>query len=143
MSAEAAASVHQHALEVIPPARLAAAADAVGQLRTWDRLTLRGGRILVGDLVWVRTGGVQVTSSSLNAEGEASVYWRTGYLDWLGWVRRGGAPGQMIGTLLCNQDKVEGRSVPLYDHDCIYFHEPGRREPSIIALSHVQRIQLG
>lgn len=48
------------------------AARAIGELRTWDRVTLRGGRLLQGDVLWMRVFGNQAPAAMFNPGGEPS-----------------------------------------------------------------------
>jgi hypothetical protein len=141
--AETSAALAQHLLQVIPPADVKAAADTIGALRTWDRLTLRGGRELQGDIVWLRVTGKQVPAQALKPGGAATLHWRRGLFGGLQWVVMNQRPGRMTGDLFWDQHRVPGRRVWLDTEDCVYFHEPGLPKPGIIALSHVDRIQIG
>ena len=142
-SAETSAALAQHLLQMIPPADVKAAAEAIGALRTWDRLTLRGGRELQGDIVWLRITGQQVPAQALKPGGAAVLHWRRGLIGGLRWVVMNQRPGCMAGDLFWDQHRVPGRRVWLDTEDCVYFHEPGKSKPGIIALNHVERVQIG
>ena len=142
-SAEASAALAQHLLQVIPPVAVKAAAEVIGALRTWDRLTLRGGRELQGDILWLRVTGKQVPAQALKPGGAADLHWRRGLIGCVQWVWMNQRPGNMTGGIFWDQHLVPGRRVWLDSEDCVYFHEPGRSKPGIIALNHVERIQIG
>jgi hypothetical protein len=142
-SAETSAALARHLLQVIPPADVKAAADAIRALRTWDRLTLRGGRELQGDIEWLRVTGQQVPAQALKPGGAAVLQWRRGLIGGVRWVVTNQRPGMMVGDLFWDQHRVPGRRVWLDTEDCVYFHEPGKSKPGIIALNHVERVQIG
>ena len=141
--AETTATLAQHLLQVIPPAGVKAAAAAIGALRSWDRLTLRGGRELLGDIVWLRITGTQVPAQALQPGGAATLHWRRSLIGVLQWVVMNQRPGSLTGDLIRDQYRVPGRRVWLDTEDCVYFHETGTPKPGVIAISHVERIQLG
>lgn len=141
--AETNATLAENLLKVIPPTEVAAATAAIKGLRTWDRLTLRGGRELQGDIIWLRLTGNQAPAAALKPGGAASLEWRRGAIGGIQWVLRNRGAGNLRGDIFWDQHLVPGRRVPLDAHDCVYFHEPGEPKPSIIALSHVERLQIG
>jgi hypothetical protein len=141
--AETSANLAENLLKVIPPAEVSAAAAAINSLRTWDRLMLRGGRELQGDIIWLRLSGHQAHAAALKPGGAASLEWRRGVIGGFQWVLRNLGAGTMRGDIFWDQHLVPGRRVPLDADDCVYFHEPGEPKPSIIALSHVERMQIG
>lgn len=143
VDAETTVALAQHLLQVIPPADMKAAAAAIGALRSWDRLTLRGGRELQGDIVWLRVTGTQVLAGALQPGGAASLHWRRSSIGGLQWVVMNQRPGSVTGDLFRDQDRLPGRRLWLDTEDCVYFHEPGTPKPGVIALSHVERIQIG
>ena len=143
VDAETTATLAQHLLQVIPPVGVKAAADAIGALRSWDRLALRGGRELQGDIVWLRVAGTQVPAGDLQPGGASTLHWGRSWIGGLRWVMLNTPPGSMRGDLFRDQHRVPGRRVCLKPEDCVYFHEPGTPKPDVIALSHVERIQLG
>ncbi len=142
-NSETSAALAQHLLQVIPPSDVKAAAEVIGALRTWDRLTLRGGRELQGDILWLRVTGKQVPAQALKPGGAADLHWRRGLIGGVEWVVMNQRPGSMTGDLFWDQHRVPGRRVWLDTEDCVCFHEPGRPKPGIIALNHVERIQVG
>jgi hypothetical protein len=141
--AETNATLAENLLKVIAPAEVAAATAAIKGLRTWDRLTLRGGRELQGDIIWLRLTGNQAPAAALKPGGTASLEWRRGVIGGIQWVLRNRRAGTLRGDIFWDQHLVPGRQVPLDADDCVYFHEPGEPKPSIIALSHVERVQIG
>jgi hypothetical protein len=142
-SAETSFALARHLLQVIPPADVKAAAETIGALRTWDRLTLRGGRELQGDIVWLRVAGKQVPAQALKPGGAAVLHWRRGLIGGVQWVVMNQRAGMMIGDLFWDQHRVPGRRVWLDTEDCVYFHEPGKSKPGIIALNQAERVQIG
>lgn len=140
---EAAAAVQRDLLDVIPPAQIKAAAQAIEELRTWDLVTLRGGRVLQGDVLWLRIIGCQASTWTLNPGGEGHFVWRRDLIGGLQWVVWNESPGYVQGTLFKNQHLAPRRMVPLNSDACICFHEAGNPKPSIIALTHVERVRNG
>lgn len=141
--AETNATLAENLLKVIPPAEVDAATAAIKGLRTWDRLTLRGGRELLGDIIWLRLTGNQAPAAALKPGGAAWLEWRRGLLGGFHWVVRNRGAGNLRGDIFWDQHRVPDRRVPMDADDCVYFHEPGEPKPSIIALSHVERVQIG
>jgi hypothetical protein len=141
--AETAAALSENLFKVIPPAQVKSVAGAIERLRTWDRLTLRGGRILQGDILWMRITGVQIPAAVLTPGGEATLSWRRGLVGGFAWVALNSSAGSFRGNVIAGQDRISGRTLPLNPQDCVYFHEPGEAAPSVIALSHVERMQIG
>lgn len=120
-------------LEMMTPATTAKIAEIVGQLRTWDVVRLHGGRELIGDLLWVRAGGRRI--DTLAAGRKALLHWWRGKL-WglvplVGLAPFGRLGGDLLPTTALGMD------------DCVYFHEPGRPRPSVIALPHVDELRIG
>lgn len=143
VKAEEAVQLNDSLLKVITPAQLKAAAEAVQRLRTWDRLILRGGRVLHGDVVWLRLCGTQIPASALTPGGEARLNWRRDLLGLCSWVMMGGCAGTLKGNLIGDQHRLPGQALALDPHDCIYFHEVGLDAPSVIGLGHVERVHMG
>jgi hypothetical protein len=141
--AETSAALAENLLKVIPPAEVAAATEAIKDLRSWDRLTLRGGRELQGDILWLRVIGQKAPAAALKPGGAATLEWRRGVFGGIQWVLRNRRAGTLRGDIFWDQHLVPGRRLPLDADDCVYFHEPGEARPSIIALSHVERVQIG
>lgn len=141
--AETSAALAQHLLQVIPPADAKAAAEVIGALRTWDRLTLRGGRELQGDILWMGVTGRHVPAQALKPGGAADLHWRRSLIGGVRWVVMNQWPGSMTGDLFWDQHLVPGGRVWLDTEDCVCFQEPGRSKPGIIALNHVERIHVG
>lgn len=143
VSAEAAKALHLDLLNVIPPAQVKAAAQAIAELRTWDRITLRGGRTLQGDLLWLRMIGTHCPAEVMNRGGAAELYWRRDLIGGFLWVVMDGWPGYMQGTIFGDQHRIPRRALPVDQDACLYFHEAGEPKPSIIALTSVERVELG
>lgn len=143
VSVETAMALHQSLLDVIPPAQVKAAAEAIAELRTWDRITLRGGRVLQGDLVWLRMHSTHVPARVLNPGGEGTFYWRRDVFGGFFWVVMNESAGYMQGTIFKDQHRAPRKSLAVDEDACLCFHEAGVPKPSIIALSHVQRLQNG
>lgn len=141
--AETNATLAENLLKVIPPVQVAAASEAIKNLRSWDRLTLRGGRELQGDIIWLRVIGSKAPAAALKPGGAATLEWRRGVIGGIQWVVRNRRAGTLRGDIFWDQHLVPGRKLPLDADDCVYFHEPGEPRPSIIALSHVERVQIG
>lgn len=142
-SAEAAKALHRDLLNVISPAQVKAAAQAIAELRTWDRITLRGGRELQGDLLWLRMIGTHCPAEVMNRGGAAELYWRHDLIGGFLWVVMDGWPGYMQGTIFGDQHRIPRRALPVDQDACLYFHEAGEPKPSIIALTSVERVELG
>lgn len=141
--AETSATLAENLLRVIPPSEVTTAAQAIQALRSWDRLTLRGGRELQGDIIWMRVIGSKAPAAALKPGGAATLEWRRGLLGGIQWVLRNRPAGTLRGDIFWDQHLIPGRRLPLDADDCVYFHEPGEPRPSIIALSHVERVQIG
>lgn len=141
--ADVASTLTEALLQVISPAQVKAAADAIGALRTWDRLTLHGGRVMQGDVIWLRLSGQHIAASALNPGGVAELKRRRDWPGFLTWVVLPKGAGTLEGYVVSGQHRLPGRKLPLDPDDCIYFHEPGNKSPGIIALRHVERMQLG
>jgi len=128
-----AAKLTEGLLEMMTPATTTRIAEVVGQLRTWDVVRLRGGRELIGDLIWVRVDGRRI--GVLPACRKASLHWWRGKL-WGLVPLLGLAPfGRMRGDLL--------PTTSVRMDDCVYFHEAGQIRPSVIALPHVDELRTG
>jgi hypothetical protein len=143
VNADEAVQLNDSLLKAITPAQLKAAAEAVQRLRTWDRLTLRGGRVLQGDVVWLRLCGTQIPASALTPGGEARLTRRRDLLGLCSWVIMGGCAGTLKGNLISDQHLLPRKALALDPQDCIYFHEVGLDAPSVIGLGHVERVQMG
>lgn len=143
VSAESAAALHQDLLDVIPPSQVKAAAQAIAELRTWDRITLHGGRMLQGDLLWMRMIGTHCPAEVMNRGGAVELNWRRDLLGGFLWVVMDGWPGYMQGTIFGDQHRIPRRALPVDQDACVYFHEAGMPKPSIIALTSVERMELG
>ena len=143
VGADAAAQLNDSLLQVITPVQVRVAAIAVHKLRSWDRLTLRGGRVLQGDVIWLRLCGVQIPASALTQGGEAELTWRRDLLGLCSWVMFAGETGRLKGNLVSDQHLLPRKTLALDPQDCVYFHEVGNDAPSIIALFHVERVQMG
>lgn len=123
----------------MPPTQTKAAAQAIEELRTWDMVTLRGGTMLQGDILWLRIIGTQACPLTLKPGGDARFTWRRDLIGGFSWVVWNEYPGYVAGSLFHNQ-----RCKILLNHDaCIYFHEAGNPKPSFITLPHVERVQVG
>jgi hypothetical protein len=142
-SEETAVALHDKLLDVIPPQRLKAAAEAVGGLRTWDLLTLRGGRVLQGDLLWLRAGERTVDQRTFEPGADVQLRWRRDDLGLISWVLLGAWPGEMNGPLFKNMGTLPDKRLPLRFEDCVGFHEVGLAVPSTIAMRDIERIRLG
>lgn len=142
-SAEAATALNQNLLDIIPPSLGKAAATAIAELRTWDRITLRGGRVLQGDVLWLRMHGTHCPAEVMNRGGAVSFYWRRDLVGGFLWVVLDGYPGYMQGTIFGDQHRIPRRILPVDLDACAYFHEAGAPNPSIVALTHVERVELG
>jgi hypothetical protein len=142
-SEEMATALHDKLLDVIPPMRLKAAAEAVSSLRTWDLLTLRGGRVLQGDLLWLRAGERTFDQRTFEPGGDVRLRWRRDDLGLVSWVLFGAWPGEMDGVLFKRMGSLPDKRIPLRIEDCVGFHEVGLPVPSTIHLSDIERIRLG
>lgn len=121
--------------DIMAPALVGAARAAVAALRTWDQVQLHGGRRLIGDLLWLRLDDERIEPAGWPAGTIMEIKWRRGPIEslWalsglgpLGVARGGPLPKRVIGA-----------------HDCLYFHEAGQRQPSVIALRNVDMIKIG
>ena len=140
---EAASGVNQTLLDIIPPSEGKAAAAAIAELRTWDRIALRGGRVLQGDVLWLRIHGTHCPAEAMDRGGIGSFYWRRDRLGGILWVVMNGYPGYMEGTIFGDQHRIPRRILPVDLDACAYFHEVGAPKPSIVALTNVERVEVG
>jgi len=115
--------------------RFAALVKCVGEIRTWDRLRLLGGKMLTGDVYELQVAGRRLGRDQLAARGSVRVRWSRGKwglfkaLTGLGNVGRVKLPGS-------------GR-LSLSGRDGITFHAVGDKGPATIPLARVEEIILG
>jgi hypothetical protein len=142
-SAQNAQAVSEHLLDIMTPSQRDAARAAVAKLRTWDLITLRGGRVLQGDLLWLRQGQETIGASQFQRDRVMSLRWRRGCRDLWSVLVPNGVRGRTHGALVGRQGSWWQPSMPIDVDDCLYFHEVGETRPSVIALTSVERIQIG
>lgn len=130
-------------LDVMTPAQQQSARAAIARLRTWDCLTLRGGRVLRGDLLWIRLGDQQLQGSSLEPGSELALRWCRDSMGWVTVVLAGMAPGRASGNLLNAHFLTKLGSAGVDQNDCVFFHEVGQAQPYSIALHCVDHIRIG
>jgi len=128
----------EHLLDVITPGQQRAACAALAELRTWDTLTLSGGRVLQGDLHSLRIGDRTLHAADLSRGSELALHWRRDVWGLCLILASRGAPGRAVGTVCARRG-----TVPLDISDCAHFHEVGQTRPSVIALSAVNHIRIG
>jgi Nuclease-related domain len=142
-SAQNAQAVSEHLLDMMAPSQRDAACAAVAKLRTWDLVTLRGGRVLQGDLLWLRQGQGTIGASQFERDRVMSLRWRRGCSDLWSVLMPSGVRGRTYGALIGRQSSWWQPSTPIDVDDCLCFHEVGEVKPSVIALTSVERIQIG
>jgi hypothetical protein len=133
----------EHVLDMIAPSQQQATCAALATLRTWDFITLRGGRVLQGDLLWVRIADETFDASMLARDSEMNLRWRRSLTGLCFVLLTEGPVGR---TILSGADEAGvgwRASVDLDVSDCLYFHEVGRSRPSVIFLNGIDRIQVG
>jgi len=115
--------------------QFAALVKCVGEIRTWDRLRLFGGKVLTGDLYELHIGGRRLPREEVGPAGSIRVNWSRGKwglfkaLTGIGAVGRLRLPGS-------------GRQV-LTARDGVTFHAVGEAAPATIPLTRVEEIVLG
>jgi len=133
----------EHVLDIITPTQKQAACDALSRLRTWDMLTLRGGRVVQGDLLWLRVGDKVIKADMLARESRTDLRWRRDLSGLLAILLADGAVGRTGGShFACMGGERHGAQVLGVD-DCLFFHEVGQPKPSVIALTAVDCIHTG
>ena len=133
----------EHVLDIITPGQKQAVCAALSRLRTWDTLTLRGGRVLQGDLYWLRVGDETFDAASLAPATTVDLCWRRDIWGLVPILLADGAFGRMGDALLADSAGGRRGERVLDVDDCLYFHEVGQPQPSVITLSAVDRIQVG
>jgi hypothetical protein len=112
----------------------AALVRCVGDIRTWDRLRLYGGKVLTGDLLQLHAGGRHLPREEI-ARGSMRVAWSRGKwglfkaLTGLGAVGRLMAPG--------------GGAWALATGDGVVFHAVGEPAQATVPLTRVEEIVMG
>lgn len=99
--------------------------------------------MLQGDVLWLRMHGTHCPAEVMNRGGAVSFYWRRDLVGGFLWVVLDGYPGYMQGTIFGDQHRIPRRILPVDLDACAYFHEAGAPNPSIVALTHVERVELG
>lgn len=121
--------------DIMAPGLVGAAKAAVAALRTWDQVQLHGGRRLIGDLLWLQLDDQRIEPTSWPAGTVMEIRWRRGPIEGL-WA--------LFGLALLGVARGGPLSrCPIGAHDCMYFHEAGQRQPSVIALCDVDMVQIG
>lgn len=131
----------EHLLDVITPRQKQAVCAALAQLRTWDTVTLRGGRILQGDVLCLRIAGQAVSASLLARDSATELRWRRGAWGLCVMLATGAPPGRAVGSGIASAERPEPVALDVDDWLC--FHEVGQERPSFIALSSVDHIRIG
>jgi hypothetical protein len=115
--------------------RFAALVQCVGDIRTWDRLRLFGGKVLTGDLYQLRVGGQLLTRDQVETRGPIRVGWSRGAWGLFKALAGVGAVGRV---------KVPGNgSWGLTAGDAVTFHAVGDQAPATVPLTRVEEIVLG
>jgi hypothetical protein len=120
--------------DLMPPLMVDSVRKAIADLRTWDRLKLRGGRELIGDLLWMHNRNGRIAAEVFESGTVCTLQWRRGLLgifSLMGW----GPFGHI-------HDRHAGWR-PVTINDCVYFHEAGQAKPAVIALRDVDVIEIG
>jgi hypothetical protein len=133
----------EHVLDVISPGQQQATCAALSKLRTWDLLTLKGGRVLQGDLLWLRIGDETLDASIMARDSEMELRWRRTLTGLCFMLLTEGAVGRTSLSMSDDAGKCRLETVDLDTTDCLYFHEVGRPRPSVIAFSSIDRIRIG
>lgn len=120
---------------ILPPGLVREARAAVSDLRTWDRITLHGGRCLIGDLLWIQLGDERVAAERWASGLTIKTCWRRNLLPSLFPLMGYGPFGSLKSQAFTSR--------PIGVYDCLYFHEAGQQRPSIIALRDIDLIQVG
>jgi Nuclease-related domain len=130
-------------LDVMTPAQKEAARTAISQLRTWDCLQLRGGRVLRGDLLWLRIGDQRLAATEFEPGAELAMRWCRDDTGWITVMLAGMAPGRAFGSALKGRIATRFGSVGVHVDDCVYFHEVGQAQPQAIALHAIDQVRVG
>jgi hypothetical protein len=107
----------------------------VDDIRTWDRLRLFGGKLLMGDLEALHVGATRLARDQFGARGSVPVAWSRGtwglfkVLTGLGQVGRVRLPGR--------------GALALTARDGVTFHAVGEPAPARLPLTRVEEIVLG
>ena len=122
-------------LDMMTPGMFKAAKATIEALRTWDKVTLHGGRQLGGDLLWLQLGSQRLRPVGWPRDFEIAMNWKRHRLkSLLAYVLR-----QPLGR--AGRGPIAGRALSPHDH--LLFHEAGQRKPSVIALRDVEWLTMG
>jgi len=119
----------------IPGERFAALVKCVGDIPTWDRLRLFGGRVMTGDVVNMYVGGRYLPREQLGHGGALGLSWSRGM-----W----GLFKVLTGWGTVGKTALPGRgAVALTEKDVVVFHAVGETAPASVPVTRVEEIMLG
>jgi hypothetical protein len=115
--------------------QFAALVKCVGEIRTWDRLRLFGGKVLTGDLYELQIGGRQLPRDELGPTASIRVNWSRGKWGLFKALTGLGAVGRL-------RLPLSGRQA-LTALDGLTFHAVGDASPTALPLTRIEEIVLG
>jgi hypothetical protein len=116
-------------------ASFAALVKCVGDIPTWDRLRLYGGKVLTGDVYDLHLGGQRLSRADMGVRGQVRVAWSRGTWGLFKALTGWGAVGKMV---LLGRGKLA-----LGGADRVRFHTVGESAPAEVPLMRVEEILLG